>query len=71
MLEIAPIQYASCLIGGLLYFFPLQMYWLPENTKPVGFRDQFIEENLHYFEFYPLQSTKGVSIKSIKWSYAK
>lgn len=33
------VQYIAALLGGVLYFIPLKMYWLPEAKKMVGFRE--------------------------------
>ena len=33
------MQYIASLLGGLLHFVPLKMYWLPEPKKIVGFRE--------------------------------
>lgn len=52
------MQYIASLLGGLLHFLPLKMYWLPEPKKIVGFREDTLESNLHYMEFYPLDEDK-------------
>ena len=52
--EQAILWHCFSILGGLLYFVPLKLYWLPEHRHPVGFREDILDGNLHYFEFFPL-----------------
>jgi hypothetical protein len=43
------LQYLASILGGILHFIPLKMYWLPEPLKVVGFREDSLESGLHYY----------------------
>jgi hypothetical protein len=59
------IQYIVSIVGGVLHFLPLKVYWLPEPLKAVGFREESLEGGLHYSEFHPLEGE--VKLRSMKW----
>ena len=47
--ELVTLQYVVSILGGILHFIPLKLYWLPEPHKLVGFReDEAMESGLHY-----------------------
>ena len=58
VLTVIFLQYLGSILSGLLYFAPLRFYWLPEHSQTVGFRQDRIGNNLHYFEFFPLDQDK-------------
>ena len=44
------LQYTVSILGGILHFIPVKMYWLPDHLKVVGFReDSLFESGLHYY----------------------
>lgn len=65
------LQYVVAILGGVLHFIPLRVYWLPEAGKLVGFREDSLEGGLHYVEFHPLDETEAVSSRSIRWHLGK
>ena len=67
--ELIALQYLASILGGVLHFVPVKMYWLPEAIRLVGFReDSLVGSGLHYYEFYPLDESKAITPKSIKWN---
>lgn len=65
------MQYLASIIAGILHFIPLKMYWLPQPLKVVGFRNDVLESDLYYSEFYPLDDTEAITLKSMKWNTGK
>jgi hypothetical protein len=54
---ILQLQYVVAILGGVLHFIPIKLYWLPEPLKIVGFREESLEGGLHYYEFHPLDES--------------
>jgi pimeloyl-ACP methyl ester carboxylesterase len=60
------LQYLVAILGGVLHFVPLKVYWLPQPVRAVGFREDYsLEGGLHYVEFHPLEGE--VRLRSMKW----
>jgi len=67
LLDVKAIQYIGSICGGLLFFLPVRMYWLPESRQLPGFRHDEVDGR-HYFEFYPIRDDdEAVRVKSLKW----
>jgi len=47
----------------------MKMYWLPQAKVHVGFREDILENGLHYMEFYPLDEKEPITIKTMKWHH--
>lgn len=54
------LQYVVAILGGIMHFIPMKVYWLPKPIKTVGFREDSLEGGLHYVEFFPLDESEPI-----------